>query len=122
MKTRSWRAQLYTGSVLLRLVGQLDLQGKSQGSALRLSATLKSISHQNETVHRIDVQTRYRHRGAVGEVVKGIDCFVKRLPDKLFFLAYKPAKTVIDIGFDIQYFDISLEIFFHHHRKRVFCL
>ena len=32
-------AQLYTGSVLLRLVGQLDLQGKSQGSALRLTVS-----------------------------------------------------------------------------------
>ena len=91
MKTRSWRAQLYTGSVLLRLVGQLDLQGKSQGSALRLSATLKSISHQNESIHRIGVQTRNHHGSAIWEIVEGILRFEKRLPDKLFFLAYKPA-------------------------------
>ena len=77
--------------MLLRLVGQLDLQGKSQGSALRLSATLKSISHQNESVHRIGVQTRHCHGRTVGEIVKGILRLEKRLPDKLFFLAYKPA-------------------------------
>ena len=65
MKTRALMAQLYNGSVLLRLVGHLDLQGKSQGSALRLSATLKSISHQNESVHRIGVQACNRHGRAV---------------------------------------------------------
>ena len=98
MKPRSWKAQLYTGSVLLRLVGQLDLQGKSQGSALRLSATLKNISRQNESVHRIGVQTRNHHGSAVGEVVEGILRLEKRLPDKLFFLAYKASETVVNIG------------------------
>ena len=91
-------AQLYTGSVLLRLVGQLDLQGKSQGSALRLSATLKSISHQNESVHRMGVQTRNHHGRAIWEIVEGILRLEKRLPDKLFFLTYKPPETVVNVG------------------------
>ena len=40
------------------------------------------------------------HGCAVREVVEGILRLEKRLPDKLFFLAYKAAKSVIDISCD----------------------
>lgn len=51
-------------------------------------------------VHRIGRQPCNRHRAAVREIVEGIDRLIQRLPDELFFLARKPAETIIDIGRD----------------------